>query len=55
MIIDYYKQLYTNKSDNLKKNRFLKMHKLPQLNHESWVQETGNLRIIRMKVELVNN
>jgi len=30
------------------------MHKLPQLNHESWIQEIGDLLrpITRMKVEL---
>ena len=29
------------------------MHRLPRLNHESWIQDVGNLRpITRIKVEL---
>ena len=55
MITDYYKQLYTNRLDNLRKNpdnswngQITKI-----LNHESWIHKVENLRpITRMKVEL---
>ena len=41
IIKEYYKQLYTNKMDNLERtNKYLEMHNLPRLNQE----EIGNMK-----------
>ena len=46
---DYYKQLYTNKMDNLEEmDKFLETYSLPRLNHE----EIGNLNKPTMTKEI---
>ena len=49
---DYYKQLYTNKMDNLEEmDKFLEKHKLPRLNQEK--TENINRTITSTEIETV--
>ena len=51
-IRDYYKQLYANKMDNLKKmDKFLEKYSLPWLNHEE--RENMNRSIRNIKIETI--
>ena len=52
IIRDYYKQLYTNKMDNLKEmDRFLQRYNLPRLNQEE--MESMNRPIMSTEIENV--
>ena len=48
IIIDYYKQLYTNKLDNLEEtDKFLETYNLPRLNHEEEILK-NQLPVMRL-------
>ena len=52
IVRDYYKQLYTNKMDNLEEmDKFLELYNLPTLNHEE--TENMNRPITSNEIELV--
>ena len=52
-IIDYYKQLYGNKMDNLEEmDKFLEKHNLPRLNQDEIETMNGQITSIEIETDL---
>ena len=48
---DYYKQLYTNKMDNMEeRHKFLEKHNLPRLNQEEMENITDQSLALKVKL-----
>ena len=51
ILIDYYKQLYANKMDNLEEmDRSLEMHNLPKLNQEEIENMNSQSQALKLKL-----